>query len=170
MPDRKGKDSIMSDRIRILVAKVGCDIHERGALTMMNVFRDEGMEVIYTGRYQTEAAVANAAVNEDVDIIGVSDLSGNLPGICKKILAELKELGSDIPLYCGGLMTERDKERLLEMGVKGAFGTGSSIEDCVRFVYETTGKGEYKEHKIQEVEVPDDEHHDGHCNTAAKGA
>ena len=91
-----------AQKIRIMVAKVGCDIHERGALTMINVFRDEGMEVIYTGRYQTEAAVANAAVNEDVDIIGVSDLSGNLPGICRKILKELNRLDSDIPLFCGG--------------------------------------------------------------------
>ena len=129
-----------AQKIRIMVAKVGCDIHERGALTMINVFRDEGMEVIYTGRYQTEAAVANAAVNEDVDIIGVSDLSGNLPGICRKILKELNRLDSDIPLFCGGLMTERDRELLAEMGVKATFPTGSSIEECVQTVYRLTSE------------------------------
>ena len=130
----------MDKKIRIMVAKVGCDIHERGALTMMNVFRDEGWEVIYPGRYQTEAAVANAAVMEDVDIIGVSDLSGNLPGICEKILAELKKLGSDIPLYCGGLMTENDRVMMADMGVAATFPTGSSIDECVQTIYRIVGE------------------------------
>ena len=124
----------MEKRIRIMIAKVGCDIHERGALTMMNVFRDAGIEVIYTGRYQSEASVANAAVNEDVDLIIVSDLSGNLPSICRKILAELQCQGSDIPLMCGGLMTEKDREVIADMGVKATFPTGSSSDDCLKTV------------------------------------
>lgn len=107
---------------------------------MMNVFRDEGWEVIYTGRYQTEASVANAAIMEDVDIIGVSDLSGNLPGICEKILAELKKHGSDIPLYCGGLMTDHDRKLMEEMGVVATFPTGSSIEECVQAIYRIVGE------------------------------
>lgn len=129
----------MDKKIRIMVAKAGCDIHERGALTMINVFRDEGMEVIYTGRYQTEAGIARSAIAEDVDIIGLSDLSGNLPGICEKILAELKANGSDIPLYCGGLMTDNDRILLKDMGVKASFPTGSSIEECVQAVYDIVG-------------------------------
>ena len=123
-----------------MIAKVGCDIHERGALTMMNVFRDAGFEVIYTGRYQAEASVANAAVNEDVDLIIVSDLSGNLPSICRKILAELERQGSDIPLMCGGLMTEKDRETMAEMGVKATFPTGSDSDDCLETVKEFLGR------------------------------
>lgn len=78
-------------KIRILVAKVGCDIHERGALTMMTVYRDAGMETIYTGRFQSEEGVVNAAINENVDFISVSDLTGSLVIICKKLMDGLKE-------------------------------------------------------------------------------
>jgi len=130
----------MAKKIRVLVAKVGCDIHERGALTMLNVFRDAGIEAIYTGRYQSEEGVANAAVVEDVDLITVSDLSGSLVIICRKILAELKRLGADIPLICGGLLTEEDIAELTAMGVKGCFGTGSPIDKCLDKVYEVVGK------------------------------
>lgn len=126
----------MEKKIRLMIAKVGCDIHERGALTMMSVFRDAGIEVIYTGRYQSEASVANAAIAEDVDVMIVSDLSGNLPNICRKILAELSRQGSDIPLMCGGLMTEKDRAVLAEMGVKATFPTGSSSDECLKTVFE----------------------------------
>lgn len=128
----------MKKKPRILVAKVGCDIHERGALTMINVFRDEGMEVLYTGRYQSEAGVVSAAIAEDVDLIAVSDLTGGLVIICKNILAELRRMESDIPLICGGLLTPEDISQLNAMGVQGCFGTGSSIEECVRRVKELT--------------------------------
>ena len=123
-------------KARIMIGKVGCDIHERGALTMMNVYRDAGMEVIYTGRYQSEAAVAMAAINEDVDVLSISDLSGNLPSICEKILAVLKENGSDIPLTCGGLMTPKDREDMKAMGVKESFPTGSEIDYCLKRMQE----------------------------------
>lgn len=121
----------MTKRPRILLAKVGCDIHERGALTMMSVFRDAGMEVIYTGRYQSEEGVARAAVAEDAHLIAVSDLTGGLVIICRKILAELGRLEVDIPLICGGLLTPSDRQALLDMGVKACFGTGSDIQDCL---------------------------------------
>ena len=130
----------MKKTIRVLLAKVGCDIHERGALTMMNAFRDAGMEVIYTGRFQSEAGIVRAAVEEDVDIIGVSDLSGSLPIISRKILDGLNELGSDIPLICGGLMTDSDKKEMLDMGVSACFETGSPIESCVQKVIEIVGE------------------------------
>lgn len=126
----------MEKKIRLMIAKVGCDIHERGALTMMSIFRDAGIEVIYTGRYQSEASVANAAIAEDVDVMIVSDLSGNLPSICRKILAELNRQGSDIPLMCGGLMTDKDRAVMAEMGVKATFPTGSSTDECLQTVYE----------------------------------
>ena len=126
----------MKKTIRVLLAKVGCDIHERGVLTMMNAFRDAGMEVIYTGRFQSEENVVRAAIAEDVDIIGVSDLSGSLPIISKKILNELHKHDVDIPLICGGLMTDDDMKEMLEIGVKGCFETGSSIDKCVEKLFE----------------------------------
>lgn len=122
--------------IRVLLAKVGCDIHERGALTLLNIFRDEGMEVIYTGRYQTEEAVAKAAIAEDVDIIAVSDLSGSLPIITREIIKHLTNNdAADIPLIAGGLITDEDAGIMKELGVKASFGTGSptdAIVDCIK--------------------------------------
>lgn len=129
----------MEKKIRILLAKVGCDIHERGALTMMNAFRDAGMEVIYTGRFHSEESVVNSAVAEDVDLIAVSDLSGSLPIISEKILKGLQDLHVDIPLICGGLMTDDDMDAMLAMGVKGCFETGSSIDKCLAKVFEIVG-------------------------------
>ena len=125
----------MSKKARLLIGKVGCDIHERGALTMLNVYRDAGMEVIYTGRYQTEEGVVNAAIAEDVDIIAISDLTGSLVIICKKILNELKKRDAeDIKVICGGLMTKEDIKELTEMGVIGCFATGSSFQAGVDFI------------------------------------
>lgn len=130
----------MEKKIRILIAKVGCDIHERGARTMMHAFREAGMEVIYTGRFQTEQSVVSAAVAEDVDLIAVSDLTGSLPIISEKILGSQKELGVDIPLTVGGLMTEDDIEKMYAMGVKGCFGTGYPVDECVQKVLEIVGE------------------------------
>lgn len=123
-------------KIRILVAKVGCDIHERGALTMMTVYRDAGMETIYTGRFQSEEGVVNAAVNENVDFISVSDLTGSLVIICKKLMDGLKAQGAekDIRVICGGIITDSDREQLEAMGVLGAFGTGYPAEKTVEFI------------------------------------
>lgn len=123
-------------KIRVLVAKVGCDIHERGALTMMTVYRDAGMETIYTGRFQTEEGVVNAAIAENVDIISVSDLTGSLVIICKKIIDGLREQGAerDIRVICGGIITDSDREQLETMGVLGAFGTGYPAEKTVQFI------------------------------------
>ena len=131
----------MSDRkVKILLAKCGCDIHERGALTMLNVFRDEGFEVIYTGRYQSEEGVAKAAIDEDVDIIAVSDLSGSLVIICRKILEALKAEGvDDIKMMCGGLLSEQDEKQLYDMGLFAVMGTGSPVQDSVDAVKKVMG-------------------------------
>jgi methylmalonyl-CoA mutase, C-terminal domain len=119
-------------KIRVLIAKVGCDIHERGALTLLTSLRDEGMEVIYTGRYQTPAGVAHAAASEDVDIIALSDHTGSLPIIAESVLAELKKLGSeDIKLIAGGLLTPQDVKELEKMGVTGNYGPGTPLEVIV---------------------------------------
>ncbi len=107
-------------KIRVLIAKVGCDIHERGALTLSRVLRDAGMEVIYTGRYQTPQGVANAAVSEDVDVIALSDHTGSLPIIAGQVAGELKALGAaNIPIIAGGLLTPDDVKALEDMGVSG---------------------------------------------------
>ena len=126
----------MEKKIRVLLAKVGCDIHERGALTMMHAFRDAGMEVIYTGRFHSEESVVNAAVAEDVDLIAVSDLTGSFPIISEKILSGLKKLGVDIPLVCGGLMNEKDIEEMRHLGVKACFPTGYPVDECVENILE----------------------------------
>lgn len=119
-------------KIRVLIAKVGCDIHERGALTLLTSLRDEGMEVIYTGRYQTPAGVAHAAASEDVDIIALSDHTGSLPIIAESVLAELKKLGTeDIKLIAGGLLTPHDVKDLEKMGVTGNYGPGTPLEVIV---------------------------------------
>ncbi len=116
-------------KIRVLIAKVGCDIHERGALTLLTTFRDEGMEAIYTGRYQTPKGVANAAVSEDVDVIALSDHTGSLPIIAEAVLAELKKLGvTDMPIIAGGLLTQEDVKVLERMGVTGNYGPGTPMD------------------------------------------
>ena len=107
---------------------------------MMNAFRDAGMEVIYTGRYQSEASIVRTAIAEDVDIIGISDLTGGLPIICRKVLEGLQEQECNIPVFCGGLLTPNDKKELLAMGVCACYATGSSIEKCVEDVHQIVGK------------------------------
>jgi methylmalonyl-CoA mutase C-terminal domain/subunit len=129
-----------TDKIRVLLAKAGCDIHERGALTLLTVLRDAGMEVIYTGRYQMEDAIARAAVAEDVDVIALSDLSGSLPIIARKVLAALKVLDAeDIKVLAGGLMTPEDEAEMKKMGVIAAFPTGSPIDPIVERIKELAG-------------------------------
>jgi methylmalonyl-CoA mutase, C-terminal domain len=116
-------------KIRVLIAKVGCDIHERGALTLLAALRDAGMEVIYTGRYQTPRGVAIAAVSEDVDVIALSDHTGSLPIIASSVIDELRILeAAEIPIIAGGLLAPDDVKALENMGVKGNCGPGTSIE------------------------------------------
>ena len=122
-------------KIRVLIAKLGCDIHERGALTLLTVLRDEGMEVIYTGRYQTPKGVANAAVSEDVDVIALSDHTGSLPIIAQSVLAELKKIGvTDIQVVSGGLLSPQDIKDLEKMGVSGNYGPGTPLEMIVEHI------------------------------------
>ena len=122
-------------KIRVLIAKVGCDIHERGALTLLHMFRDAGMEVIYTGRYQSPEGVANAAVAEDVDVIALSDHTGSMPIIAAAVLEALKRLDAiDIHILAGGLVSPEDAEVLERMGVSGNYGPGTSLDLIVDHV------------------------------------
>ena len=98
-----------SKPIRIVVGKVGCDIHERGAFTLMLAFRDAGMEVIYTGRYQTPQAVAKTAIEEDADVLALTDHTGSMKYIASGVVKELRKYkGSDICVIAGGLIPPKD--------------------------------------------------------------
>lgn len=128
-------------KIRVLIAKVGCDIHERGVYTLLTCLRDAGMEVIYTGRYQTSKGVANAAVSEDVDIIALSDHTGSLPLIAEGVLAELKNMkADDIRIISGGLLLPEQIKELEKMGVTGNYGPGTPIETIVDHVKSIAGR------------------------------
>jgi methylmalonyl-CoA mutase C-terminal domain/subunit len=128
----------MSERkIRVLVAKPGLDGHDRGAKVVARALRDAGMEVIYTGLRQTPEMIAEAALQEDVDVVGLSVLSGAHLTLVPKIVDKLKENGlDDVLIVVGGIIPEEDNEPLRRIGVKGVFGPGTSTEDIVAFIRE----------------------------------
>jgi methylmalonyl-CoA mutase C-terminal domain/subunit len=116
---------------RILVAKVGLDGHDRGVKVVARILRDAGFEVIYTGLFQTPETVAAAAVDEDVDAIGLSMLSGAHMTLVPKVVQKVRDRGSDIPVVVGGIIPEPDVARLLAEGVAGVLTPGASAEDVV---------------------------------------
>jgi methylmalonyl-CoA mutase, C-terminal domain len=123
--------------IRVLVAKPGLDGHDRGAKVIARALRDAGMEVIYTGLRQTPEMIVNAALQEDVDCIGLSILSGAHNAIVPRITALLAERrATDILVVLGGTIPEQDIPFLKEKGVAAIFGPGTSLETVVRFIRE----------------------------------
>jgi len=123
--------------IRVLVAKPGLDGHDRGAKVIARALRDAGMEVIYTGLRQTPEMIVNAAVQEDVNCIGLSILSGAHNAIVPRIMSLLKERGADdILVILGGTIPEQDIAGLKELGVAAIFGPGTSLETTVNFIRE----------------------------------
>lgn len=121
--------------VRVLVAKVGLDGHDRGAKVIATALRDAGMEVIYTGLRQTPEMVVNAALQEDVDAIGVSILSGAHNTVFPKILALMKEKKmDDVLLTGGGIIPEDDMKALNEMGVGKLFAPGTSTTDIAGYI------------------------------------
>lgn len=121
--------------IRVLVAKPGLDGHDRGAKIIAHALRDAGMEVIYTGLHQTPEMIVNTAIQEDVNVICVSILSGAHNRIFPEILSLLKAKGgSDIPVVGGGIIPEKDAEELKKQGVKAIFTSGSPLADIVGFI------------------------------------
>lgn len=121
--------------IRVLVAKVGLDGHDRGAKVIATSLRDAGMEVIYTGLRQTPEMVVNAALQEDVDAIGVSILSGAHMTVFPKIIAIMKEKQlTDVLLTGGGIIPEGDMEKLKEIGVGELFAPGTTMETIVNYI------------------------------------
>lgn len=123
--------------IRVLVAKPGLDGHDRGAKVIARALRDAGMEVIYTGLRQTPEMIVNAAIQEDVQCIGLSILSGAHNAIVPRILALLKERGAeDILVILGGTIPEQDAAALKQQGVAAVFGPGTPLETTVNFIRE----------------------------------
>ena len=122
-------------RIRVLVAKPGLDGHDRGAKIVARALRDAGFEVIYTGLHQTPEQIVATAVQEDVDAIGLSVLSGAHNYLFKRVLDLLKEKGADdIALFGGGIIPQDDIQALKDIGVKELFTPGTSTQDIIRFV------------------------------------
>ena len=127
--------------IRIIIGKVGCDIHERGALILARAFRDAGMEVIYLGRYQTADTVAKTAVDEDASVVALSDHTGSMRYIADEIVASLEKYGgSDIPVVSGGLIPKKDLPYLESLGVTGNFGPGTALPIVVEHIQKTVEK------------------------------
>lgn len=126
----------MTDRkIRVLVAKPGLDGHDRGAKVIARALRDAGMEVIYTGLRQTPEMIATAALQEDVDAVGISILSGAHRTLCPRIVDLLHENGMDDTLVLvGGIVPEEDIQPLKDKGVSEVFLPGTSTEDIVKFI------------------------------------
>jgi methylmalonyl-CoA mutase C-terminal domain/subunit len=123
--------------IRVLVAKPGLDGHDRGAKVIARALRDAGMEVIYTGLRQTPEMIANAAIQEDVDCVGLSILSGAHNAIVPRVTALLKERGaSDILVVVGGTIPDQDVEFLKSQGVASIFGPGTPLDTVVMFIRE----------------------------------
>ena len=131
----------MNRPIRVLVAKVGLDGHDRGAKVIATALRDEGMEVIYTGLRQTPEMVVNAALQEDVDAIGISILSGAHMTVFPKIINLMREKGmNDVFLTGGGIIPEEDIKALQQMGAGKLFTPGTSTKDIAAYIKEWTAK------------------------------
>jgi len=123
--------------LRILVAKPGLDGHDRGALVVARALRDAGMEAIYTGLRRTPEQIVEAALQEDVDAIGVSILSGAHQHLLSRILELLKEKEmSDVLLFAGGIIPDQDVSVLLDMGVAAVFQPASSTTEIIDFLFE----------------------------------
>ena len=125
----------MEKKIRVLIAKPGLDGHDRGAKVVARALRDAGMEVIYTGLHQTAEMVVETAVQEDVDVIGLSLLSGAHMTLFVDVTKLLKEKGmEDVLVVGGGIIPEEDAPKLKKAGVAGIFGPGTHCEDIVKFI------------------------------------
>lgn len=130
----------MADKIRVLLAKPGLDGHDRGIKVIASAFRDAGFEVIYTGLRQTPQMIVEAAIQEDVDAIGVSILSGAHMTLFPAILDELKKReAEDIILFGGGIVPDDDKQELEQMGVARVFTPGAPTEEAIKFLKEAVG-------------------------------
>jgi len=126
---------VAGDTIRVLVAKPGLDGHDRGAKVVARALRDAGMEVIYTGIRQTPEMIVETALQEDVDVVGLSILSGAHLELFPPIIEGLKQKGlGDVIVVAGGIIPEEDRPALKQMGIEGIFGPGTSTSDIIEFI------------------------------------
>lgn len=127
----------MERRIRILVAKPGLDGHDRGAKVVAQALRDAGMEVIYTGLHQTVDQIIQSAIQEGVDVIGLSIMSGAHLPICEKLMKKMKEKKvQDIMVVVGGVIPKKDIPSLQQIGIQGIFPGGTPFEESIRWIKE----------------------------------
>jgi methylmalonyl-CoA mutase C-terminal domain/subunit len=128
--------------VRVLIAKPGLDGHDRGAKVVARALRDAGMEVIYAGLRQTPEDIVESAIEEDVDLIGLSCLSGAHMALFPKVLKLLKlRKVTDVPVFAGGIIPDEDAKRLKKIGVRAVFGPGTTLEEIV-----TTARGIARRH------------------------
>ncbi len=131
----------MNRPIRVLVAKPGLDGHDRGAKVIARALRDAGMEVIYTGLRQTPEMIAEAALQEDVDVVGLSILSGAHMALMPRILELLRKQGQGrVQVFLGGIIPDEDVPALRELGVAGVFGPGTSTQSVIQSVRDAAEK------------------------------
>ncbi len=131
----------MERKIRVLVAKPGLDGHDRGAKVIARALRDAGMEVIYTGIRQTPQMIVETAAQEDVDVIGLSILSGAHLELFPEIMQGLREKGmEEVVVVAGGIIPQEDREALLAMGIRGIFGPGTSTGEIVDFIRQAVAR------------------------------
>ncbi|MFA5400477.1 MAG: cobalamin B12-binding domain-containing protein [Dehalococcoidia bacterium] len=124
-------------KIRVLVAKLGLDGHDRGAKVVARALRDAGMEVIYTGIRQTPGMIVATAIQEDVDVVGLSSLSGAHMELFPEIIKGLAEKGKKNSLFiCGGIIPDEDIPKLKRIGVQAVFGPGTSTRDIINYIEE----------------------------------
>lgn len=128
-------------QIRVVIGKVGCDIHERGVFALMQAFRDAGMEVVYTDRYQTPEAVVKRAIDERADVLALSDSTGSMRYIATDVMAALKKHKADnICVVAGGLIPPKDIPVLEKMGVTGNYGPGTPLDTIINHVIDRVEK------------------------------
>ncbi len=128
-------------KIRALLAKPGLDGHDRGAKVVAHALREAGMEVIYTGLHQTVPSIVSQAIQEDVDVIGLSIMSGAHVPICRKLMELIKnERLEDKLIVVGGVIPSKDIPILKDMGIKGVFPGGTNFSDIIAFIRENTAR------------------------------
>ncbi|MBI5442772.1 MAG: cobalamin B12-binding domain-containing protein [Deltaproteobacteria bacterium] len=122
-------------KIRVLVAKPGLDGHDRGAKVVAHALKEAGMEVIYTGLHQSVESIVQAAVQEDVDVVGLSVMTGGHLPLCRKLMKLLEQKGATGKLICvGGVIPTRDFEALKALGIQGIFPGGTPLEETIEFI------------------------------------
>jgi len=133
----------MAKKIRVLIAKPGLDGHDRGAKVIARALRDAGMEVVYTGLRQTPEMIASAALQEDVDAVGLSILSGAHMTLVPRVMALLKENGQgSLHVFVGGIIPQEDIPALLASGVRAVYGPGTSTLRIIDDIHEMAGVGQ----------------------------